>query len=51
MLHKILILCTVLSISLLAFGQEKAEAPNAEIFGATNTSMQVPGCRASVAST
>jgi hypothetical protein len=33
MLHKILILCTVLSISLLAFGQEKAGAPKAEIFG------------------
>ena len=33
MLHKILILCTVLSISVLVFGQEKAEAPKAEIFG------------------
>ena len=34
MIHKLILLCVVLSLSLLAFGQEKAtEAPKAEIFG------------------
>ena len=34
MIHKLIVLCVVLSLSLFAFGQEKsAEAPKAEIFG------------------
>ena len=33
MLRKLIVLCAVLSLSILAFGQEKGEAPKAEIFG------------------
>src|SRR5215469_4074957 len=34
MLRKVIVLCVVLSLSLLAFGQENsAQAPKAEIFG------------------
>lgn len=33
MLRKLIVLCAVLSLSILAFGQEKSEVPKAEIFG------------------
>jgi hypothetical protein len=33
MLRKLIVLCAVLSLSILAFGQEKSEPPKAEIFG------------------
>ena len=50
MLRKLIVLCAVLSLSILAFGQEKSEAPKAEIFGVINSSMRTLGSLASAAS-
>ena len=51
MIRNFVVLCAVLSLSLVAFGQESAQAPKAEIFVGTSTSTQIAGFRASVALT